>query len=107
MERMNVMMQELLDYSCGEIKLNFSRVQIGKIVDGMAGEFGLTVSGGLAPQRDFCGFLSSQFAKNQFGVILPLSLLHNFLLHSPLLTILFHSPTLRANHNDSLSMHRL
>ena len=34
------MMQELLDYSRGEIKLNFSRVQIGKFVEGMAAEFG-------------------------------------------------------------------
>lgn len=36
MERMSVMMQELLDYSRGEIKLNFTRVQIGKFVEGMA-----------------------------------------------------------------------
>ncbi len=40
MERMNVMMQELLDYSRGKIKLNFPRVQIGKFVEGMAAEFG-------------------------------------------------------------------
>ncbi len=35
MERMNVMMQELLDYSRGEIKLNFSPVPVAAFVEGV------------------------------------------------------------------------